>query len=115
MVDLTMNVNTQTVTTEVALELVTDQCRQQILHHLIENEDGAVDIDELVDRINSANVRTERPHRSPSHLKMTLYHAHLPKLAEAGVIDYDAQSDTVRYHATTRVEKLIAFITDELR
>lgn len=116
MVGLIMNTNTQTVSTEVALELVTDQCRQQILHHLIENGNNAVDIDDLMDNLDVAEMPEDRSRStSRQHLKTRLHHTHLPKLAEAGVIDYDAHSDTVRYYSTERVEKLTAFITDELR
>lgn len=47
-------------------------------------------------------------------LRFLLRHFHLPKLDEAGVIDYEARDGTVRYYSTPRLEKLVAFINFEL-
>ncbi|WP_435177938.1 DUF7344 domain-containing protein [Halorussus sp. AFM4] len=36
-----------------------------------------------------------------------LHHRHLPKLADAGVIEYDARSETVRYKGDSLTEELL--------
>lgn len=36
-----------------------------------------------------------------------LHHVHLPRLAEAGVVEYDPRSETVRYQGTDDVEALV--------
>lgn len=37
-------------------------------------------------------------------VEIRLHHAVLPKLADVGLIDYDAQSKTVRYHGHPQLE-----------
>lgn len=52
--------------------------------------------------------KREREALSEDHaecIKRTLYHTHLPKLVEAGVIIYDSNSETVSYQHPPLVEK----------
>ncbi|WP_458205625.1 DUF7344 domain-containing protein [Haladaptatus sp. NG-SE-30] len=42
-------------------------------------------------------------------VKLELHHKHLPKLAAAGVIDYDRRDETVRYHGGKTLEDAVAF------
>jgi hypothetical protein len=42
-----------------------------------------------------------------SHARLCLHHFALPKLADAGILDYDARSKTVRYWGRPGVEKLL--------
>ncbi|WP_227374121.1 DUF7344 domain-containing protein [Haladaptatus halobius] len=39
-----------------------------------------------------------------TRVKTELHHKHFPKLAAAGVIDYDPRDETVRYHDGTPLE-----------
>ncbi|UTF52000.1 hypothetical protein NGM29_09270 [Natronosalvus rutilus] len=51
---------------------------------------------------------------SSERLLLDLYHNHLPKLEEAGLVEYDDRTETVRYHPNDHVEKLHQFVTTEL-
>lgn len=42
----------------------------------------------------------------PNHddIQVDLQHHHLPKMADAGIIEYDIRSQTIRYHENERLE-----------
>ena len=42
-----------------------------------------------------------------SHARLCLHHFALPKLADAGILDYDPRSKTVRYRGQPAVEQLL--------
>ena len=42
-----------------------------------------------------------------SHARLCLHHSTLPKLADAGILDYDAKRNTVSYHGQPAVERLL--------
>ena len=42
-----------------------------------------------------------------SHARLCLHHSTLPKLADAGILDYDPRSETVRYRGRPAVEQLL--------
>ena len=72
------------------------------------NHDNPVRLDALVDGVDGS----ETPGTAIGHddtaesetIRTELHHAHLPKLAEAGWIEYDSENGTVRYE--TRVETI---------
>ena len=42
-----------------------------------------------------------------SHARLCLHHSTLPKLADTGILNYDARSKTVSYHGQPAVEQLL--------
>lgn len=115
MVGLPMNTNSRSVSTEEALALVSDQTRRRFIRCLIESDGKAVDLDDVIRSLRRNHLNsTHASYTGSLHLKIELHHIHLPKLDEAGVVDYDARSATVRYHSTGNLEKLVSFIADEL-
>ena len=44
---------------------------------------------------------------------IALYHTHLPKLADVGLIDYDVRSRTVRYRDDEAIEACLDRLTTE--
>lgn len=83
-------------------KLLSDDRRRRVLHYLVENP--VREIDDLVDQIaewggdgrSSSEIYRENIVRS-------LRHVHLPKLKEAGIIDYD--TDTIRYLGDPLIEQ----------
>lgn len=73
-----------------AVDLVASAHRRQVLRYLLEEPDQSVYVDELVARIDDG----ELPESGIS--ETTLAHQHLPRLADAGVIEYDYRSGAVR-------------------
>lgn len=72
-------------------EVLADGHRRRLLEYLEDAEDDVAALPELVDHVadESADDR--------ERVAVTLHHSHLPKLAEADIVEYDARSETVRY------------------
>lgn len=93
-----------TLSLDSTLELLSDYQRRAILQFLVETPDNTATINELVN--NLAEQEGARTGERPGHnrVEASLYHIHIPKLADAGVIDYDARSKEVRYWRNDRLE-----------
>ena len=110
-----MTTNKQVVSTETLLDIVANPRRRALLHYLRTNGDDTVRLDELARSIAADGGHTASSHSGDSIAKdIELHHTHLPKLAAAGIIEYDAQRGVVTYHSTDRVEKLLEFVSTEI-
>ena len=98
------------VSTGEALRLVADKRRRTVLQELSGNDTTPVTVDQLVADLAGGEdpVEDRRP------IALELRHSHLPRLADAGVIEYDASADTVRYHPHEGVERLLRFVSSTL-
>lgn len=102
--------NTRPVTTETLLELLADPQRRTVLRHL--RETGECDVAELIEAI-ATDGGTTASHR-PSHETVSaveLHHSHLPRLADAGIVEYDRTAGVVRYRGTDRLEALLRAVS----
>lgn len=79
-----------------------DHCRI-VLRSLEQTTARTLDLDWLVDRVVDAETVPDEAATFRKRVRIALHHVHLPKLAAAGLIEYDT--------ATNRVE----LIDDELR
>lgn len=122
MVGLHMTTNIQTISTEAILHLVADPQRRTILRQLREN-DSVTAIEDLTGVVTeraaqsspSAETDPPTPRTDPQRVtRAELHHTHLPKLADAGVIEYDSRTGTVRYRSHDRVEALLGFVSSRL-
>lgn len=86
------------------LELLANHERRDALGFLMSAPDGTATVDELVDHLvaRRAERTGERPGRG--HVTTTLHHVHLPMLADAGVVVYDARNQVIRYWPDDRLE-----------
>jgi hypothetical protein len=71
--------------------------RRDIMRYLIERNEKEADLGEIVKYLSG---RDANPDQSINHeqIALKLHHVHLPKMGEAGVIDYDHAERTVEYH-----------------
>ena len=97
--------NAVTPSTDLLFELLADR-RRHILHCLTDQPDGVAGFTDLVDAVVGHEPETDAGDRET--VRTNLYHVHLPKLAEAGVIDYDTRSETVCYSQQPLLEKCLA-------
>lgn len=88
-------------TLDQLFRLLADRHRRYTLYYLDETETDVVTLDEVaeyvVERSEPGRNETEQPADSMrERIRLALHHNHLPRLAKAGLIDYDARSQTVR-------------------
>jgi DNA-binding transcriptional ArsR family regulator len=81
--------------------LVNRRCRV-VLRQLAESED-ALGVDDLVTQLVE---ELDDDAASETRLRTALHHAHLPKLADAGLVDYDPDCGLVRFRADSRFEAM---------
>lgn len=76
---------------------LSDQYRRFVLQYL-RSAGTPLGLDELVDELAAREARrpvSERSCDDRADLEIALVHCHLPKLAEAGLLEYDRASGTV--------------------
>ena len=96
------------LSTDLLFELLADRRRRHILQCLTDQPDGVAEFTDLVDAVVGHEPETDAGDRET--VRTSLYHVHLPKLAEAGVIDYDTRSEAVRYSEHPLLEECLANI-----
>lgn len=79
---------------------------RHVIQYFRQTSQSVADIESLVEfSVQHAAGDVERDNRA-----LTLHHVVLPKLAEAGVLDYDTRHNTVRYRGWPIAEQLVSFI-----
>lgn len=83
---------------EALFDVLSHRRRRYALSYLRDANGDVATLTELAERVTAreADGRGDRHGTAAT----ALHHVHLPKLVEAGLIDYDARSETVRYHGT---------------
>lgn len=79
-----------TLAVDRAIELLASTRRRRLLRYLASNEDAPVNREEL-----ARLVHTDEDSQLNA-VRTVLAHHHLPKLADAGMIEYDHRSGAVR-------------------
>ncbi len=101
---------------DVRLELVADRHRRCILQYLRGKSGEVVPIAELGDAVKRM-IADEECDSSLDHDRLVVHlsHVHLPKFAEHDVIEYDRDSNTVRYESSEQIETLLDVCVEEAR
>lgn len=91
---------------------VSDQCellasprRQAVLRYLMDHPEDPVSVDTL-----AGYVLAEDPNQDRQNVTFSLCHLHLPKLAEAGVINFDSAHRRVCYRPHSELEQHLTFL-----
>ena len=97
---------------DARLRLVADHRRRRVIQHLRREANGETSIDALVDRLyeDSATDTDRRVDRE--QFTIQLYHVHLPKLAEHGVVEYDPERGTIQYRPDEQTEAVLDSLPD---
>jgi hypothetical protein len=88
-------------------DVLGDPRRRSVLQELSALADEDVDFETLVDRV------AQREPGERDRLASDLHHIHLPKLADLGVITYDAKRRDITHH-TCRVADVLALASEAL-
>lgn len=93
-------------------EILSDHRRRYVLYYLNNPQKQTVTLDELADQVCTwerewigRTNKLKGNHRE--NIRIQLHHIHLPKMDDAGAIDYDPRSQTVRSHTAESLLELI--------
>lgn len=93
-------------------ELLSNRRRRYALYYLYEQDDGVATLDELAAHVVTLESRNEETtveadvtEKFSTQVRTELQHIHLPKLEDAGVLEHDQRSDTVRYWTQPSLEE----------
>lgn len=92
------------------LDVLAHHYRRETLRCLVDDPEHVASIGDVASRL--ADRQTERTGKRPSRdqIEIELHHVHLPKLVEAGIVEYDARSQELRYWPNERVEDLLEYL-----
>lgn len=91
---------------DLVFDLLADRRRRYALYVLSETDDGVATVEKVVEGVLRLERRSEATGPTgPPEVHTALEHVHLPKLADAGVIEHDARSGTIRYRHQPSVEE----------
>lgn len=97
-------------TVDTMFTLLSNETRRLLYHYFLARESPTATIDDLVTYLLKHD--TNGANHDRKHLRNELLHAHLPKLADAAIIDYDERTETVRYYGHPLLEQLLATAAD---
>lgn len=96
-------------TASIAYDALADRERRAVVAHFMTEDSNTASVNDLITQYQEM---TGDEDISANSLEIRLHHQHLPKLADAGIIEYDARSQTVRYHGGSQVENLLESVFD---
>lgn len=90
--------------------LASQQCRM-LVHHLADSDEDALGVSDLAGRLaeesaSEGSVPDEGSVSDEETIRADLHHTHLPKLDDAGLLDYDADRELVRPGSTACFETM---------
>lgn len=88
-------------------ELLSKERRRYALYCFKETSKTEMSLNALVDRLRSFEGVETATETQREELKLALQHTHLPKLADAAVIDYDPSDATIEFTGGARLERWI--------
>ncbi|WP_425494272.1 DUF7344 domain-containing protein [Natronoglomus mannanivorans] len=100
---------------DVVFDLLADQRRRYVLACLTDRTEaiGLADLAADVAARENEGTVTEPPKETVRTIHTSLYHTHIPKLVEAGAVEYDQDRDLVRVSKTDgQIEQLLTVATD---
>lgn len=84
----------ETETMNRLVSVLSDEDNRRVLNYFRESSEDVASLDELAESV--ANQQPGSDPRSPERIAVRLHHVGLPKLGEAGLVEYDPRSETVR-------------------
>lgn len=96
-----------TLDLDTVFEVLSDRRRRYALYVLHRSEDGAMTIDRLGRRVirMEKEDRTAADEQRSERMADEFRQRHLPKLIDAGIVEYDERSETVCYHRRPALEE----------
>lgn len=93
---------------DALLRALANEHHRQVMWYFQTVEDDVAAVTDLIDYV----VAEQSGDTTREQVETTLHHVTLPKLADLGVIKYDARSQTVRYYGSSTLERLLTVIDE---
>lgn len=93
------------------LSALSSRPNRYVLSYLRESPDDVASVGELADHVVDRQDGADPGRRE--RVAVRLHHSGLPKLAAAGVVDYDPRTNTVRYRGHPAVERCSDLLAEE--
>lgn len=90
------------------LDALADEKRRYALHFFQNQTKDVASVEDLAEYILARECEAD----DGDHVRVALHHRDLPNLDDAGLIDYDARSNTVRYRGDSTAEDLLEHLSD---
>lgn len=97
-------------TVDTVFTLLSNEMRRLLCHYFLARDSPTATVDDLVTHLLEYDLSGAA--RDRQHLRTELLHRHLPKLADAAVIDYDERTETVRYHGHPLLKQVLRTVAD---
>ncbi|WP_144926260.1 DUF7504 family protein [Halorubrum salsamenti] len=96
---------------DTVLDLLSPPRRRTLLYNLKNQPTTEIPIDRLVEEIHDIERAIPIRDSSPrEEIRIELLHNHLPMLQEAGIVRYDADSETVHYTSNQGLESFLRYV-----
>ncbi|WP_224332660.1 DUF7344 domain-containing protein [Haloprofundus halobius] len=99
---------------DAMLDILANSPRRHLLEYLRDQPEGTATVEEATKVFLTQLARESGQQPNHDDAQVDLHHHHLPKLADAGVIEYDVRTQTIRYRPHDRLEELHDLIQDFL-
>lgn len=91
---------------DALLDILANERRRYLLEYLWNESDGVGSFEAATKHIITEVSRKQGHQPNHDDIQVDLQQHHLPKLADAGIIEYDVRSQTIRYQENDRLESL---------
>lgn len=112
---LLMVKNTQSISTEVLLQLIADPTRQEVIRILQDHDEPTLQFGELASEVTGGEATSRDDGRTRNErVRVALHHTHLPKLAQSDVIVYNRTRKTVTAGAAFDTAETLLTATESI-
>lgn len=94
---------------DTIFELLADCYRRAVFDYLEQTANGRASVSDLAAYVSQHACAGN----SPSQVEVHLHHIHLPKIADATLIEYDPERETVQYIGHPLVESCLDLVNTE--
>lgn len=104
-----MTIDEKSEETRALEAALSSEAQRQVIRYFWHSSGQTISLNALVVELFDA----ENPPGYRERLAARLHHVTLPKLTEAGVIEYDTRSNTVRYRDTRRAAQISSALKEQ--
>jgi hypothetical protein len=98
---------------EAMLELLSHRQRREIVTYLVDTPERVATLEEVVAHLVAREAERDSDPPDPHRLVTRLVHVHLPKLADAQMVEYDRRSGAIRCRLHPRLERWLELLRAE--